>query len=345
MYKNVSSFMKKHNVILRFYSLADGEDSDELSYSEKERELNAIIFKYKKSPSIVDRGSLCEKLEQELDDLSALLYLPGSQNSRKALIRKHKYYYAIYKKAINSEPIDQASHPRKPATYPTPLAHLDECYNKWGPAYVPKRYRQPTSKKDEITTSPFGDEREELNEMDIEHHHKKVIDDLTDLTVEGQYMSLKLNNLLLNATLQSKYNKHVRSFLLLEVIYENLWDYRLSTNFPPPLVIDSEGFQHDGDGCYYHEYTRLLRKEKGRYKEVSFPWPQLELEANAKTKGWIWFDGLPKGVLPYRFIFKVQVCEGGATSGWVQDEETIEFVFADEVVVKSFASNSKIIVK
>ncbi|MFZ3137523.1 MAG: hypothetical protein WA126_09060 [Thermodesulfovibrionales bacterium] len=126
-------------------------------------------------------------------------------------------------------------------------------------------------------------------------HHQIRVENLSDLILNGKYMSVRLNNLLLNTPLQSAYTESIKSFNLLEVIYHNLWTYRLNTyTSSSHLMIDSEGFQHEGDGCNYHEYTRLVKKEgrKYKYKEVSFPWPQLQLESGAKTKGWIWFDVL-----------------------------------------------------
>jgi hypothetical protein len=172
-------------------------------------------------------------------------------------------------------------------------------------------------------------------------HHKKIITSLDDLSLRGKYMSIKLNSLLYNVVLRSAYEESEKSFILIEVVYHNLWDYRLNSSATGSTkMIDSDDFQHDGDGCHYDEYTNL-RINENNYKKVSFPWPELILEAGAKTKGWTWFDGLPKGVLPHRFIFKFQVFEPGDTSGWVQDQETYEFVLGDNDLQQLFDAHSR----
>jgi hypothetical protein len=59
------------------------------------------------------------------------------------------------------------------------------------------------------------------------------------------------------------------------------------------------------------------------------------LEGNAKTVGWIWFEGLPEGVHPARMIYRQDVFAPGHTSGWVQQIETLEFIIPNSAVVPS----------
>jgi hypothetical protein len=93
-------------------------------------------------------------------------------------------------------------------------------------------------------------------------------------------------------------------------------------------MIDSEGFQHSGDICEYYEFCNVVMPGTGQVVEAHFPWPELVLEAHAKARGWVWFEALPEGVIPHRFIFKFDVFEPGQTAGWVKDCETLEFVLS-----------------
>lgn len=158
-------------------------------------------------------------------------------------------------------------------------------------------------------------------------HHIKVIDNLEDMTLKGKYMAVTLLRLLVNVRIESEYDGRVRRFTLLQVSFHNLWDYRLTTTASGSVkMIDSEGFQHDGDGCDYHEFCLVSLPGNEGPVEVSFPWPELTLEDHARTNGWIWFAELADGVLPKRFVFRFDVFEPGSTSGWVKDSETLEFV-------------------
>ncbi len=83
----------------------------------------------------------------------------------------------------------------------------------------------------------------------------KSIHNLNDQTLTGKYMSMKLLRLFVNIPLQSTYDKRIRSFTVLEALFHNMWGYRLKTlSTGSSKMIDSEGFQHDGDGCHYHEF-------------------------------------------------------------------------------------------
>lgn len=160
-------------------------------------------------------------------------------------------------------------------------------------------------------------------------HLVKTIDDLDDMTLTGRYMSMKLMRLFVNIPLQSAYDGSIRSFIILEALFHNMWDYRLmSLSTGSVKMIDSEGFQHDRNGCPYYEFSKVVMPQ-GKIVEAQFPGPQLELEDHAKTKGWVWFDSLSKGVLPHRFLFQFSVFDPGTTSGWVRDSETLEFIIDD----------------
>ena len=152
----------------------------------------------------------------------------------------------------------------------------------------------------------------------------KIIHNLEDMTLTGKYMSLKLQRLFLNVKLQSEHNRSIRTFTILEVMFHNIWDYRLKTLSNGSIkMIDSDGFQHEEDSPI--EFSRVVLPEN-RIAEIGLSWPELTLEDHAKTKGWLWFDRLPEGVFPYRFVFQFSVFDPGNTSGWVKDEETLEFI-------------------
>lgn len=158
----------------------------------------------------------------------------------------------------------------------------------------------------------------------------KTIDKLEDMTLTGRYMSLQLQRLFVNINLKNSDAENIRSFTILEVLFHNIWDFRLDI-YPSARsikMIDSDGIQHDGGGCHYFDFSRVVLPE-GRTIEAEFPWPETELEDHAKTKGWLWFDSLPKDVFPYRFVFQLSVFDPGCTSGGVNDEETLEFIIVD----------------
>jgi len=166
--------------------------------------------------------------------------------------------------------------------------------------------------------------------------YTQIVDDLQSLTLSGKYMSLTLRKLYVNVPIQSSSKFNVRSFTLLKVVFHNIWDYRLST-FTDIKMIDSEGFQHDGKGCHFYEFTQVILPNKKKI-DVNFPWPELVLEDHCKTEGWVWFDELANGVVPHRFIFIFNVFEPGEISGWVKDYETLEFIINshDFGTIKSF---------
>jgi hypothetical protein len=170
-------------------------------------------------------------------------------------------------------------------------------------------------------------------------HHTEVFDESVKPTINGRYMSITLTRLLVNLPFKSRYKGNICCFTLLNAIWHNTWDYRLNTIFSVPVkMIDSEGFQHSShSGVDYLEFCKVVLPDTKQIVEASFSPPDQVLEARAKTKGWVWFDALPRNVIPHRFIFQVRVYEKpGETDGWVKDFETFEFVLTnyDQVVPK-----------
>lgn len=153
------------------------------------------------------------------------------------------------------------------------------------------------------------------------------------MTLSGKYLSITLSRLFLNLPLKSDYNGKNRQFTILQATFQNLWDYPLST-WDAIKMIDSDEFQHPGDLCEYHEFTNLVLPGTKKTKSVELAWPELELKRRAKSRGYIWFEKLPKDIVPHRIIFSVNVFEPGQTSGWVKDHESLEFVIEDYDLVE-----------
>jgi len=158
-------------------------------------------------------------------------------------------------------------------------------------------------------------------------HFIKTIDDHKNLTAKGKYMEVMLKNIYVDIPLKSNRTNTIRSFTIVEVLFHNIWDYRISINPSLFKLIDTEGFQHNGNGCSYYEYDHAVMSPD-KYTPVSFAWPELTLEDHTKTIGHIWFKALTRG-LPHRLIFVFQIFEPGDISGWQQDRETIEFIIPD----------------
>jgi hypothetical protein len=157
--------------------------------------------------------------------------------------------------------------------------------------------------------------------LDDESPVLETFDSINDLTLKGKYMALTFRRLLLNVPLKSKYSGDIKRFTLVELLFQNVWDYPLNA-MSSAKMIDTEGFQH-GDDCESYEFDHAI--QNGKTIPVSFPEPESPLEDHAKTKGWIWFDELQNGVLPQRFIFAINIFEPGHTSGWVKNTEVLEF--------------------
>jgi hypothetical protein len=182
---------------------------------------------------------------------------------------------------------------------------------------------------------------------EIQGHYKKIIMTLDDedISIRGKYLSLTLTNLLLNISLQQDEDYHDRipkTYNLVEFLYHNIWSARISISGGQKCMIDSDGFQHElADICDFHSYNHWLPpRTSGIPKEVFFPWPDLTIEAKAKTRGWWWLRPLRGNILPCRFVIQISIYKPGDTSGWVQDHETLEFEFANNALVSQFAVSS-----
>lgn len=166
-----------------------------------------------------------------------------------------------------------------------------------------------------------------LNSGDAKHH--SAVTDSSGTTIKGRYMAVTLNRLFLNIPLKSSYTNKVSTFTIVGATFENLWDYRLSIDPGKFKMIDSENFQYSGDIYKRSEYSQVVIPSTKQVEDVEFAWPELTLESRAKDRGWIWFKPLPAGVIPHRLIFRFNIFEPGNTSGWVKDQETIEFILTN----------------
>jgi hypothetical protein len=159
-------------------------------------------------------------------------------------------------------------------------------------------------------------------------HQTKVVAETSNLTIAGRYMAVTVLRLFVNIRLQHELSLEVRPFTILGASFHNLWAHRLPICCADIKMIDSDGFQHPGDLCEYISFTAVEFPGRAKPVPASFPWPERELEAGAKTRGWLWFNSLPPGVVPHRFVFRFKVFDAGQISGWVRDSETLEFVLA-----------------
>lgn len=161
-------------------------------------------------------------------------------------------------------------------------------------------------------------------------HFIKGANNLAEASCTGRYMGVRVEKILLNARVSGDTGAEVKEkdFTLIRVLYSNLWDYRLSTDFQGTKMIDTEGIQHSHEtnmfvyGC--QSKVRLSRKEVIPY---DFDSPQNNLEGRAKTRGWLWFPSLSRSVFPHRLIFNFYIFAPGCLSGVSEDRDTIEIVF------------------
>jgi len=168
---------------------------------------------------------------------------------------------------------------------------------------------------------------------DTHKHLKKIVRGPEDLTVAGTYMGVKLERMLLNLRLKGSHRSiDDKDFCLLEAVFQNRWDYRMSIFLADFSMIDSDGFQHQEINIKlpkYLDYKHAVIPRTGELVRTEFRSPDHELEAKAKTRGWLWFDALPQGIIPHRFIFRFKIPEPGEISGWVKSTETLELVIND----------------
>jgi len=163
----------------------------------------------------------------------------------------------------------------------------------------------------------------------------QIFDAVDQRTIRGKHMAVTLGRLFVNLPLYYQIQNEVRCFTMLEVIWHNLWDYRMSQG--DAKMIDAEGFQHSGKT---HEYgfDQVYKPSRNELFSVKFAQAEFVLEPYARTRGWVWFDELPNGVLPRRLIFIFNIYDPGQTSGWIRDTETLEFVIEnfEQTVIEQF---------
>lgn len=157
--------------------------------------------------------------------------------------------------------------------------------------------------------------------LDDEQPVLETFDNINDLTLRGQYMALTLRRILLNVEFKSKYGDDKQRFTVMEFLFHNVWDYPLNA-FSSAKMIDTEGFQHGGESKGWEFNNAIIG---GKLVPVSLDQPESPLEDHSKTRGWLWFDELPKGVMPQRVVIGVNIFEPGHTSGWVKNTEVLEF--------------------
>jgi hypothetical protein len=150
-----------------------------------------------------------------------------------------------------------------------------------------------------------------------------VIDPTNDTTISGKYMAVTLGRLFINLPMYKIYGEELRHYVILGAVWQNLWDYPLNVNFAK--MIDSEGFQHSGDICVQSTFEHVYKPSTNEIFDAKFTWPELTLEAYAKTRGWIWYEALPESIVPRRFIFSFDIFDPGRTSGYVRDTEKLAF--------------------
>jgi hypothetical protein len=137
-------------------------------------------------------------------------------------------------------------------------------------------------------------------------HHVSVVESAACLKITGKYMAVLLEKLYVGIPLRSTSTGKIREFVIIGCVFENLWDYPLHTLCSDyGKMIDSDGFQHDRSEASEYEYTEIRLPGERKYTKMSFSGPEFELRGRAKTRGFVWFDSLPKGVHPQRLIFEI----------------------------------------
>jgi hypothetical protein len=96
-------------------------------------------------------------------------------------------------------------------------------------------------------------------------------------------------------------------------------------------LIDTEGIQHDHETHDLHIYQSETEVSISSKQNVPYDFAPsgdpTTLEGKAKTRGWLWFPALPRGIYPQRLIFNFSIFAPGYTSGVVEDHETLEVTF------------------
>jgi phage FluMu protein Com len=162
------------------------------------------------------------------------------------------------------------------------------------------------------------------------NHFKLTVDSKDSVVLRGRYLTITLLHLNLNISLCNSRTREVQVFTLLELEFHNLWDYILAPSSAYlPRMIDTGGYQHNAGFC--SSFDQAVRG-KG-FVPVNLSYPDRDVEAGAKTRGWFSFDGLPQGIFPHRIVFRCAVYAPGQTSGVVKHYETLEFIIPDWQVI------------
>jgi hypothetical protein len=171
------------------------------------------------------------------------------------------------------------------------------------------------------------------------HHHRNVARSANELVVRGNYFEISIIEILLDATVKPlSYDDELKRLILFETIYADQWDYRLKTNFPEPILIDGEGFQHS---AYSLCSDAVIYKSKHMKAGTSILPVADEIEGHAKGRGWVAFPFLEKSVVPHRVVFQTNVFDPGYTCGSVRDSETLELVFDLSLFGKLLSNGAK----
>jgi hypothetical protein len=146
-------------------------------------------------------------------------------------------------------------------------------------------------------------------------------------------MSVGIEKVLINIPITGRYYDETRkgNFTLIRVLFSNIWDHRIDIWTHEMKMIDTEGTQHSHETDDLHIYqseteVSISSKQNVPYEFASHANPT-KLEGKAKTRGWLWFPALPRGIYPQRLIFNFDIFAPGYTSGAVEDHETLEVAF------------------
>jgi hypothetical protein len=157
------------------------------------------------------------------------------------------------------------------------------------------------------------------------HHHRNAARSADELVVCGNYLEISITRILLDVTIKPlSYGDELKKLILFETICTNLWEYRLRTFFPAPVLIDSKGFQHSD---YSLNTDSIAHKSKHLRTGTAVSPVADVIEGQAKSRGWIAFPYLGKSIVPYRLIFQIQTFDPGQIGGSVRDSETLELIF------------------
>jgi len=158
-------------------------------------------------------------------------------------------------------------------------------------------------------------------------HHVQAVESPDDLTIRGKHLAITLTRLWPNVQLFGADFPQGREFTLLETIFENSWDYRLSLYDANFSMVDSDGWQHKTSRCFGLDRMRMPTNKE--IVQMSFPRLPYDLEGHAKIRGWLFFDALPLRITPRRFVYALTVHGRGYTSDWLRCREFFEFALPD----------------